>query len=177
MLIDTVYNFVKYLDFSCVLLVWWIDYNSWILKEKLEEYLVGGKKARFYLHPHTNIPKIPIHMQERIPSPRENEGPLHGIYGLELTSRFVLYLILYLKISCFMYFRCDRILWRGDGIEQLSYVRGESRFSDHRPVCAFFAVEVEVMNKNPKFRKGYSCAATKFELEECLSQRQNFCDF
>lgn len=73
---------------------------------------------------------------------------------------------------------CDRILWRGEGIEQLSYVRGESRFSDHRPVCATFAVEVEVMrNKNPKFRKGYSCAATKFELDECLSQRQSFCEF
>lgn len=72
-------------------------------------------------------------------------------------------------------FRCDRILWRGNKIEQLSYVRGESRFSDHRPVCASFAIEVEVMNRNPKFRKGYSCAATKFELEECLSQRPSFC--
>ncbi|KAI7981463.1 Type I inositol polyphosphate 5-phosphatase 5 [Camellia lanceoleosa] len=38
---------------------------------------------------------------------------------------------------------CDRILWHGRGIEQLSYIRGESRFSDHRPVCAVFAVEVE----------------------------------
>ncbi|KAL7192571.1 hypothetical protein ACSBR2_024399 [Camellia fascicularis] len=36
---------------------------------------------------------------------------------------------------------CDRILWHGRGIEQLSYIRGESRFSDHRPVCAVFAVE------------------------------------
>ncbi|EEE65356.1 hypothetical protein OsJ_20639 [Oryza sativa Japonica Group] len=29
----------------------------------------------------------------------------------------------------------------GDGIEQLQYLRGESRFSDHRPVCGVFAVE------------------------------------
>ncbi|XP_057786080.1 type I inositol polyphosphate 5-phosphatase 5-like [Salvia miltiorrhiza] len=72
---------------------------------------------------------------------------------------------------------CDRILWRGDGMEQLSYARGESRFSDHRPVCALFAVEVELINKNPRFRKGYSCAAAKFEFEECLSQRQTFCEF
>ncbi|KAF3508454.1 hypothetical protein F2Q69_00000203, partial [Brassica cretica] len=39
---------------------------------------------------------------------------------------------------------CDRILWHGDGTRQLSYVRGESRFSDHRPVCAVFVVNVEV---------------------------------
>ncbi|XLR16013.1 hypothetical protein S83_043951 [Arachis hypogaea] len=30
--------------------------------------------------------------------------------------------------------RCDRILGHGRGLHQLSYVRGESRFSDHRPV-------------------------------------------
>ncbi|KAI7737827.1 hypothetical protein M8C21_028763 [Ambrosia artemisiifolia] len=29
---------------------------------------------------------------------------------------------------------CDRILWYGQGLRQMSYVRGESRFSDHRPV-------------------------------------------
>ncbi|CAA0836434.1 DNAse I-like superfamily protein [Striga hermonthica] len=28
---------------------------------------------------------------------------------------------------------CDRILWKGEGIKQLCYVRAESRFSDHRP--------------------------------------------
>ncbi|XWS57078.1 hypothetical protein CRYUN_Cryun09bG0140500 [Craigia yunnanensis] len=31
---------------------------------------------------------------------------------------------------------CDRILWHGSKIYQLSYERKESRFSDHRPVCA-----------------------------------------
>ncbi|KAL3829913.1 hypothetical protein ACJIZ3_018715 [Penstemon smallii] len=73
---------------------------------------------------------------------------------------------------------CDRILWRGSGIEQLSYIRGESRFSDHRPVCAVFAVEVEAKNRNiPKLKKGYSCTATKLEFQDCIPQRHSFCDF
>ncbi|KAL8171140.1 hypothetical protein V2J09_022944 [Rumex salicifolius] len=38
---------------------------------------------------------------------------------------------------------CDRILWYGRGLHQLSYVRAESRFSDHRPVCGMFWAEVE----------------------------------
>ncbi|KAL9264946.1 Type IV inositol polyphosphate 5-phosphatase 6-like protein [Drosera capensis] len=38
---------------------------------------------------------------------------------------------------------CDRILWYGGGLHQMSYVRGESRFSDHRPVCSIFWSEVE----------------------------------
>ncbi|XP_052185011.1 type I inositol polyphosphate 5-phosphatase 10 isoform X2 [Diospyros lotus] len=37
---------------------------------------------------------------------------------------------------------CDRILWHGNGIQQLCYVRRECRFSDHRPVCATFLVDV-----------------------------------
>ncbi|EXB22112.1 Type I inositol-1,4,5-trisphosphate 5-phosphatase CVP2 [Morus notabilis] len=37
---------------------------------------------------------------------------------------------------------CDRILWYGRGLHQLSYVRGESRFSDHRPVYSIFLAEV-----------------------------------
>ncbi|URE36858.1 inositol-1,4,5-trisphosphate 5-phosphatase' [Musa troglodytarum] len=38
---------------------------------------------------------------------------------------------------------CDRILWRGKGMKQMWYVRGESRFSDHRPVCSLFAVQLD----------------------------------
>ncbi|KAL5061919.1 hypothetical protein RYX36_023656 [Vicia faba] len=45
---------------------------------------------------------------------------------------------------------CDRILWHGRGIQQLSYVRKEFKFSDHRPVCATFLVEVEVMFRGQK---------------------------
>ncbi|XP_010552467.1 PREDICTED: type IV inositol polyphosphate 5-phosphatase 7-like [Tarenaya hassleriana] len=38
---------------------------------------------------------------------------------------------------------CDRILWNGKGVKQLSYSRSESRFSDHRPVSALFSTHVE----------------------------------
>ncbi|KAK7355664.1 hypothetical protein VNO80_14924 [Phaseolus coccineus] len=38
---------------------------------------------------------------------------------------------------------CDRILWKGEGVEQLWYVRGESKFSDHRPVYSLFSVHVD----------------------------------
>ncbi|CAK9135368.1 unnamed protein product [Ilex paraguariensis] len=72
---------------------------------------------------------------------------------------------------------CDRILWRGSGIEQLSYIRGESRFSDHRPVCGVFAVEVETKNKATKFRKGFSCPATAMDYENFIPQRHSFYEF
>ncbi|CAD6206067.1 unnamed protein product [Miscanthus lutarioriparius] len=39
---------------------------------------------------------------------------------------------------------CDRILWYGRGLIQLCYVRGESRFSDHRPVYSIFTAEVQI---------------------------------
>ncbi|XP_038980128.1 type I inositol polyphosphate 5-phosphatase 8-like [Phoenix dactylifera] len=38
---------------------------------------------------------------------------------------------------------CDRILWRGKGMKQIWYVRGESRFSDHRPVYSLFSVQLD----------------------------------
>lgn len=41
---------------------------------------------------------------------------------------------------------CDRILWYGEGLKQISYVRGDSRFSDHRSVYAIFMAEVEMLN-------------------------------
>jgi hypothetical protein len=56
--------------------------------------------------------------------------------------------------------RCDRILWHGDGVEQLQYLRGESRFSDHRPVCGVFAVEVDAgVEGGGKMRTCHSLAA------------------
>ncbi|PWZ15931.1 putative NOT transcription complex subunit VIP2 [Zea mays] len=43
---------------------------------------------------------------------------------------------------------CERILWHGDGIAQLSYFRGGSQFSDHRRVCRTFTVEMdEIVDK------------------------------
>lgn len=61
---------------------------------------------------------------------------------------------------------CDRILWHGNGIRQLSYIRGESRFSDHRPVCATFFVDVMV-NENGLKKELPSCNM-KVEIEELL---------
>ncbi|CAN1775494.1 Type I inositol polyphosphate 5-phosphatase 8 [Linum perenne] len=42
---------------------------------------------------------------------------------------------------------CDRILWKGDGLKQLWYVRGESKFSDHRPVYSLFSVNVKAESR------------------------------
>ncbi|XP_051126820.1 type I inositol polyphosphate 5-phosphatase 5-like [Andrographis paniculata] len=71
---------------------------------------------------------------------------------------------------------CDRILWRGDGIQQLCYIRRESRFSDHRPVCALFSLQIQIQIQNDfpakpaaatglRLRKGYSCAATHRDFQ------------
>ncbi|KAL6906032.1 hypothetical protein ACP4OV_003633 [Aristida adscensionis] len=61
---------------------------------------------------------------------------------------------------------CDRILWRGEGIVQLSYIRGESKFSDHRPVCGVFIVEVAVLDS--KLIKAASGPNMKVGAEELL---------
>lgn len=62
---------------------------------------------------------------------------------------------------------CDRILWYGRGLHQMSYVRGESRFSDHRPVYSIFIAEVESVNRN-RIRKNMSCSSSRIEVEELL---------
>ncbi|XP_052191584.1 type IV inositol polyphosphate 5-phosphatase 7-like [Diospyros lotus] len=61
---------------------------------------------------------------------------------------------------------CDRILWYGGGLQQLSYVRGESRFSDHRPVCGMFWAEVE--SYQGQLRKTTSSSSSRIEVEELL---------
>ncbi|XP_073049772.1 type I inositol polyphosphate 5-phosphatase 4-like [Primulina eburnea] len=62
---------------------------------------------------------------------------------------------------------CDRILWYGRGLQQLSYVRGESRFSDHRPVCSIFSAEVECINR-ARMKKSLSYSSSRIEVEELL---------
>ncbi|XP_022157672.1 type IV inositol polyphosphate 5-phosphatase 6-like isoform X2 [Momordica charantia] len=53
---------------------------------------------------------------------------------------------------------CDRILWYGKGVKQLSYFRSESKFSDHRPVSAQFLAQIELLKStNPRV-----IALTKF---------------
>ncbi|KAJ3680999.1 hypothetical protein LUZ60_015488 [Juncus effusus] len=61
---------------------------------------------------------------------------------------------------------CDRILWHGEGIVQLSYIRGENKFSDHRPVCSAFIVEVGVLDS--KLKKNVSIPNMKVGAEELL---------
>lgn len=46
----------------------------------------------------------------------------------------------------YMVCRCDRILWLGKRMKQLSYKRSDIRLSDHRPVSSMFLVEVEVLD-------------------------------
>ncbi|KAL7151434.1 hypothetical protein ABFS83_04G031300 [Erythranthe nasuta] len=62
---------------------------------------------------------------------------------------------------------CDRILWHGRGLQQLSYVRGESRFSDHRPVYSIFLAEVESINRS-RIKKSTSYSSSRVEVEELL---------
>ncbi|KAJ0988386.1 hypothetical protein J5N97_006742 [Dioscorea zingiberensis] len=71
---------------------------------------------------------------------------------------------------------CDRILWYGDGIEQLQYIRGESRFSDHRPVCAVFMAQVD-KSINGRGRKVYSSVGARFHFDVAIPQRHSFYEF
>ncbi|XP_071741309.1 type I inositol polyphosphate 5-phosphatase 4-like [Rutidosis leptorrhynchoides] len=72
---------------------------------------------------------------------------------------------------------CDRILWYGNGLHQMSYVRGESRFSDHRPVYSVFLAEVESITRI-SFKKNISYSS-RIEVEELLpfSRRYRSLDF
>ncbi|URE30890.1 endonuclease exonuclease phosphatase family domain containing protein [Musa troglodytarum] len=66
---------------------------------------------------------------------------------------------------------CDRILWHGNGMEQLQYLRGESKFSDHRPVCAVFAAQAEMNNR---YRKACLGADSRIPSDELIPQRHSF---
>lgn len=51
---------------------------------------------------------------------------------------------------------CDRILWKGEGLKQIHYIRGESRFSDHRPVSSLFSVDVKLAVENKSYMSNKS---------------------
>ncbi|KAL6643057.1 hypothetical protein ACP70R_021238 [Stipagrostis hirtigluma subsp. patula] len=68
---------------------------------------------------------------------------------------------------------CDRILWYGRGLSQLSYVRGESRFSDHRPVYSMFSAEVESINHS-RIQKMNSWSS-QLDIEELLPYSYGYC--
>ncbi|XP_074304922.1 type I inositol polyphosphate 5-phosphatase 8-like [Silene latifolia] len=63
---------------------------------------------------------------------------------------------------------CDRIMWFGKGVEQLSYFRGESKFSDHRPVSALFITEIDVLK--PANSKTAALPLSKFLASMNLSK-------
>ncbi|KAI8566286.1 hypothetical protein RHMOL_Rhmol02G0028500 [Rhododendron molle] len=67
---------------------------------------------------------------------------------------------------------CDRVLWHGGGLRQLSYVRGESRFSDHRPVYSMFWAEVE--SYQGRLRKSMSYSSSRIQVEELLPYSQGY---
>lgn len=69
--------------------------------------------------------------------------------------------------------RCDRILWYGRGLNQLSYVRGESRFSDHRPVYSIFLAEVVSINRS-RIKKSVSFSSSRIEVEELLPHSHGY---
>ncbi|XP_010553300.1 PREDICTED: type I inositol polyphosphate 5-phosphatase 8 isoform X2 [Tarenaya hassleriana] len=76
---------------------------------------------------------------------------------------------------------CDRILWKGEGLKQMWYVRGESRFSDHRPVYSLFSVQINLVKDHlnrrniPVNKKHHpntvlpSTCVAKVQAEELLS--------
>ncbi|XP_039066589.1 type I inositol polyphosphate 5-phosphatase 8-like isoform X1 [Hibiscus syriacus] len=65
---------------------------------------------------------------------------------------------------------CDRILWKGEGIKQMWYSRGELRFSDHRPVYSLFSVQVN--SANYPISTARSCPPTLSKLTACVAKVQ-----
>lgn len=102
-----------------------------------------------------------------------SEGHLHGkIHKKNLTSHnmFTVSKHLFCKhtthlLICIAFWRCDRILWYGRGLTQLCYVRGESRFSDHRPVYSIFTAEVQIPSQAAQFG-GITRSASLLGLDE-----------
>ncbi|RDX88695.1 Type I inositol polyphosphate 5-phosphatase 4, partial [Mucuna pruriens] len=67
-------------------------------------------------------------------------------------------------------YKCDRILWYGRGLHQLSYVRGESRFSDHRPVYSIFLAKVESISCNQTKKS----SSSRIEVEELFPHSHGY---
>ncbi|GFZ00889.1 myo-inositol polyphosphate 5-phosphatase 2 [Actinidia rufa] len=63
---------------------------------------------------------------------------------------------------------CDRVLWLGKGIKQISYRRADMRLSDHRPVSSVFLVEVEVFDHRKLQR------ALKSQFHNCSISSPDF---
>lgn len=68
---------------------------------------------------------------------------------------------------------CDRILWFGRGIKQLSYKRAEIRLSDHRPVSSEFVLEVEVFDQQ-KLRRALNLTSAAVHPEIIIDDEGEF---
>lgn len=64
---------------------------------------------------------------------------------------------------------CDRILWYGKGLKQLSYVRVDLNLSDHRPVAARFLADVEVLS-NRKVKKTLGLSKKAPEMANIITR-------
>lgn len=156
--------------------------SSWWSRDRQGECSKGGKRARSTSHRRTNTSRTLTHTQGRRPNRRRNEEHLHGRRTSCMLWRFrhastdtcweeTEISDGSIRVKC----RCDRILWHGQGIEQLQYIRGESRFSDHRPVCSVFVIEADVDNGS-MIRKGYSTLDSRIHFESPIPQRHSFYD-
>eukprot|EP00252_Welwitschia_mirabilis_P025890 TRINITY_DN825_c0_g1_i3.p1 TRINITY_DN825_c0_g1~~TRINITY_DN825_c0_g1_i3.p1 ORF type:complete len:625 (+),score=121.54 TRINITY_DN825_c0_g1_i3:340-2214(+) len=63
---------------------------------------------------------------------------------------------------------CDRILYTGKGIRQMSYKRVENQLSDHRPVNSIFLAEVEVFSRK-KLQRALTFTDKELEVEQLES--------
>lgn len=142
-------------------------------------------RGEYISHPLINILIIQTDMLEMICTQKRSEELLHG----KQYSFFFLKMFLFYKLNTkkqrentifmelfFYLLRCDRILWYGRGLNQLSYVRGESKFSDHRPVYGVFLAEVEAVNRG-RIRKSMSCSSSRIEVEELLPYPHRYTEF
>ncbi|GKU95712.1 hypothetical protein SLEP1_g9036 [Rubroshorea leprosula] len=68
---------------------------------------------------------------------------------------------------------CDRILWMGKGIRQLTYQSAEIKISDHRPVSSIFLVEVEVLDHR-KLQRALNASTAAVHPEVFLDEDGDF---
>ena len=64
--------------------------------------------------------------------------------------------------------RCDRILYHGRGLRQLSYLMVEAKLSDHRPVIARFIADVEAVSRRKVRKESRLSNGAKVSVEELL---------
>lgn len=138
------------------------------------EYSLGGTRGKYTSRQHTNTRIIPTSTLGMTWTRRKRRERLHGILIRHYWfQNFCWILYSNSKFNDFLC-RCDRILWYGRGLSQLSYVRGESRFSDHRPVYSVFSAEVESINHS-RIQK-MSCSSSQLDIEELLPYSYGYTD-